>query len=96
MSTVLFALLHVGPWMLLVAGVAGLALGILRFATGSVAAGIGLHAGLNLAGLLYGAPALRHPLHPPVACLAGGAVLAVLVWSVRGRSRRDEGELDGA
>jgi membrane protease YdiL (CAAX protease family) len=91
-STALFSAAHSGPWLVLVTAVAGLALGMLRVATGSVAAGIGLHAGLNLGGALFGAPPLRHPLPAPAACLAGAVALAALLLASRpGRPRGERG-----
>jgi membrane protease YdiL (CAAX protease family) len=53
LTSLLFALPHLEPWAVLGTFVVGLGLGSLLLAGGSVVACIGLHAGLNLAALLW-------------------------------------------
>lgn len=61
-SSAFFALPHLHPWGVLGTFVVGLVLGTLRVTGGGIALCIGLHAGLNLAILLTGAPPTAHPL----------------------------------
>lgn len=55
-SSVCFALPHGGPWDLLATFLVGLGLGSVFLATRSLGLCVGLHAGLNTAGLLRGVP----------------------------------------
>lgn len=56
LSSLLFALPHLEPWNVLAAFGVGLGLGTLAKLSGSTAACVGMHAGLNLAALLRGVP----------------------------------------
>jgi hypothetical protein len=53
LTSILFALPHVEAWSLLGTFLVGLALGVTRLAAGSLALCIGIHAGLNLASVLW-------------------------------------------
>lgn len=55
-SSLLFALPHLEVWNVLAAFAVGLGLGALAKLSGSTAACVGMHAGLNLAALLRGVP----------------------------------------
>ena len=76
LSSALFALPHLDPWPVLTTCAVGLALGGLMRLARSVAPCIGVHAGLNLAALLCGAPPVqRAPAAAVGAALALGATL---------------------
>ncbi len=57
-SSLLFALPHLEAWNVLAAFGVGLGLGALAKLSGSTAACVGIHAGLNLAALVHGVPPL--------------------------------------
>lgn len=86
-SSAVFAASHLAPWPVLATFVVGLGFGRLWLATGSTAACIGLHAGLNAGLLCLGAPP-RVPVNPLAIGLAWAA-LAVL--TVRGLARPPHG-----
>jgi membrane protease YdiL (CAAX protease family) len=89
-SSVLFAISHVQEWSVLNALLAGVLLGSVRLASGSVLLCIALHAGFNLATLACGLPPERFSLSPPwSSLLAWAALLGALGLShSRGRLRR--------
>jgi len=76
----LFALPHLAPPTVAVCFFAGLALGVARLASGSLALCIGIHAGLNAAATACGHPPIRWAL--PAAWSAAAAT-ASLVWAAR-------------
>jgi membrane protease YdiL (CAAX protease family) len=59
LTSLLFAMPHLDPPLVLVAFAAGLTLGAVRLASGSIALCIGIHAGLNAASIGCGLRALR-------------------------------------
>jgi membrane protease YdiL (CAAX protease family) len=79
-ASLLFALPHLAPPMVLASFFAGLVLGIARLLSGSVALCIGIHAGLNAAAFVCGHPPLRWAL--PVGWSAALAT-AQLLWAGR-------------
>src|SRR3990172_3299056 len=76
-SSALFALPHVLPWTVLGVFLGGLGLGAVMHWGRSLALCIGIHAGLNLAGVLHGVPPSQHALQPLAGVIATAAALAV-------------------
>lgn len=83
LSSLLFALPHIQPWMVLGTFVTGLGLGALMLTTGSLALCMGLHAGLNLAVWVYGVPPCGCGSPGLLGAVAGVLVLAVAVLALR-------------
>jgi membrane protease YdiL (CAAX protease family) len=79
-ASAFFALPHLAPPLVLVVFFAGLALGIARLLSGSLALCIGIHAGLNAAATACGHPPLRWALPAAWSAVAAAASLA---WAVR-------------
>jgi membrane protease YdiL (CAAX protease family) len=79
-ASLLFALPHLAPPMVLASFFTGLVLGIARLLSGSIALCIGIHAGLNAAAFVCGHPPLRWAL--PVGWSAALAT-ASLLWARR-------------
>jgi membrane protease YdiL (CAAX protease family) len=71
-TSVLFALPHIEPWLVLATFCIGLALGIAMLVTGSTALCLGYHLGLNL---------VERPTATGVA--VGALLLAAAIWSAR-------------
>lgn len=86
LSSACFALPHAEPWPILGTFLVGLGLGSLYVAGGSVAVCVAVHAGLNLAAWVCGAPPRRLALSPPCGAVAGLALLA-FSFSSLGRGR---------
>ncbi len=86
-TAALFAVSHLHPAVMAGAFALGLVLGVLRWATGSITLGLGLHAGLNLAIAEHGFPAPPEvegwgALGPAVVALC---VVAALFLDARAR-----------
>jgi membrane protease YdiL (CAAX protease family) len=90
LSSLLFALPHLESWSLLGTFLVGLALGPVYLASGSVGLCIGLHAGLNLAALVYGSRGEPLPALSVVPGLLLGTAL-LLAALVRRRRATDPG-----
>jgi len=74
LGSALFAISHIDPWPVLATFAVGLFLGALMLASRSVAACVGVHAGLNLGALACGVPPERL-----AASAEAGAALALLL-----------------
>lgn len=74
LGSALFAISHIDPWPVLATFLVGLALGALMLASKSVAACVGMHAGLNLGAVACGLPPERL-----AASAETGAALALLL-----------------
>ncbi len=86
-TSALFAISHLEPWHVLGTGLVGLMLGTAMRASGSLALCIGLHMGLNLAGLTCGVPPVRLALGPSAAAIMGlVGLVAAIVLARRTRS----------
>jgi membrane protease YdiL (CAAX protease family) len=86
LSSLLFALPHRDPWLVLAAFALGLVLGAAFLATGSVGLCIAAHAGLNLAACVWLLGALRIP--PAASALAAPALFAAAIARARAAPRR--------
>jgi membrane protease YdiL (CAAX protease family) len=75
-ASAVFAASHLDPWPVLASLILGIVLGIVLRLSGGIALGIGIHSGLNLSGVLFGAPPLRWALPIEAAAAAG----ALLLW----------------
>ncbi len=82
-TSALFAISHLEPWRVLGTGLVGLMLGTAMRASGSLALCIGLHMGLNLAGLTSGVPPVGVSLPPSESAAAGLCVLGVAIVLAR-------------
>ena len=91
LSSALFAAPHLEPWSVLTTFVVGLALGGVFLATGRVELCVAYHAALNAAVFVCGLPPARAALAPPLAALAGTALLGLACGWTRGRSARPRG-----
>lgn len=80
-TSVLFALPHLEPWLVLATLCIGLALGIAMLVTGSTALCLGYHLGLNLAAMTRAAVSIERPT--PTCVAVGAALLAAAIWSAR-------------
>ncbi len=80
-TSALFAISHLEPWRVLGTALVGLMLGTAMRASSSLALCIGLHMGLNLAGLTCGVPPVRLALGPSYAAVMGlvGLVAAIVL-----------------
>lgn len=96
-SSLLFALFHLHPAVLVYATVAGLVLGVVTLRTGSVAASIALHAGVNVVPLLL--PESVVPIrgfnvaeeqHLPLPILIGTTLVAALALALVWRTTEPE------
>jgi membrane protease YdiL (CAAX protease family) len=83
LTSVLFALPHGEPAAVAATFLVGTGLAAARLAGRSLAVAVGLHAGLNLAALVCGAPPERASLAPGPAAAAGMALLAPATWWLR-------------
>lgn len=81
-TSALFAAPHLEPWQMLGTFCIGLALGSVFVVTGDVWLCVALHAGLNLAGLVCGAPPVRWALDPGAAAIVGPILLALALVRV--------------
>ena len=80
-TSVLFALPHIEPWLVLATFCIGLALGIAMLVTGSTALCLGYHLGLNLAAM--SCAAVSSPRPTPTGVAVGAALLAAAIGSAR-------------
>lgn len=85
-TSILFAIPHLDAWPMFTTFQLGLVLGFVRASSNSLAVCIGIHAGLNLAFLLWGTPGTTHPFSPWVAGL-GGALFLYPFATIRCRRR---------
>ena len=82
-SSAVFAISHLEPWRVLGTGLVGLMLGTAMHASRSLALCVGLHMGLNLAGLTSGVPPVRVSLAPSESAAVGFCVLGVAIVLAR-------------
>jgi membrane protease YdiL (CAAX protease family) len=98
LSTLAFAISHLEAWSVLATACVGLALGVLALVGRSVWLCVALHAGLNLASVLQGAPPVRFAPAPAAGAVAGWVLLlsalylrlALLAGSSHEQARRRE------
>jgi membrane protease YdiL (CAAX protease family) len=85
LSTLAFAISHLEAWSVLATACVGLVLGVVALVGRSVWLCVALHAGLNLASMLQGAPPVR--LAPPAAvgAVGGGGLLLAALYLCRPR-----------
>ena len=86
-TSALFALPHLEPWAVLGAAAVGAGLALSMLTGRSTGLCISVHAGLNLASLLCGAPPLRWCL-APWGSAAVASALAFAAWAALKRSRQ--------
>jgi len=98
LSTLAFAISHLETWSVLATACVGLALGVVALVGRSVWLCVALHAGLNLASVLQGAPPVRFTPTPAAGAVAGWVLLLSALYldlprSAKGsRERAQRGE----
>ena len=88
LSSALFAVPHLDAWSMLTTFCVGSALGGVFLATRRAPLCVAYHAGSNAAVLVCGLPPLRAALAPPLATLAGAALLGLACRCTRGHAGR--------
>jgi len=88
LSTLAFAISHLEAWSVLATACVGLVLGVLALVGRSVWLCVALHAGLNLASVLQGAPPVRFAPAPAASAAAGCVLLLSAVCLQLARSQR--------
>jgi membrane protease YdiL (CAAX protease family) len=88
-ASAIFAASHLEPWPMLASLGLGLVAGVLARASGDIALGVGLHAGLNLAGSHLGVPAFGRVIDPVHGVPMAAGLLCVGVALLRARASAD-------